>query len=61
MPKTECLVIKAFNNDLLVTIDEQVFESRKLKRNKTYSKEFDKAKENEEKKTTKYIPKMTHP
>ena len=27
-PKTECLVIKAFNGELLVAIDEQVLELR---------------------------------
>ena len=59
MPKTECLVIKAFNGELLVTIDEKVYELRKLKRNATTSKEFDEVKETKEKK--KYIPPMTHP
>ena len=59
MPKTECLVIKAFNGELLVTIDEKVYELRKLKRNATTSKEFDEIKEIKEKK--KYIPPMTHP
>ena len=33
MPKTECLVIKAFNGDLLVTIDEKVYELKELTRN----------------------------
>lgn len=61
LPKTECLVIRAFNDDLLVTIDEQVFELRELKRNKNYSKEFDEIKENDEKIKIKYVPKMTHP
>ena len=40
-PKTEALVIKAFNGDLLVTIDEQVLELRELSRNERFSKEFD--------------------
>lgn len=61
LPKTECLVIKAFNDDLLVTIDEQVFELRELKRNKSYSTEFDNIKANDEKIKTKYVPEMTHP
>lgn len=39
--KTECLVIKAFNGELLVTIDEKVYELRKLQSHKKYSKEFD--------------------
>ena len=59
MPKTECLVIKAFNGDLLVTIDENVYELRKLQRNALISKEFDDAKEVKERK--KYIPPMSHP
>ena len=59
MPKTECLVIKAFNGDLLVAIDEKVYELRKLKRNTSISKEFDVIKEIKVKK--KYIPPMSHP
>ena len=59
MPKTECLVIKAFNGELLVTIDEQVFELKELSRNKKISKEFDEVIEKKEKK--KYIPPMSHP
>ena len=59
MPKTECLVIKAFNGELLVTIDEQVFELKELSRNERFSKEFDEVIEVKEKK--KYIPSMSHP
>ena len=59
MPKTECLVIKAFNGDLLVTIDEQVLELKELSRNERFSKNFDEVVEIKEKK--KYIPPMTHP
>lgn len=59
IPKTECLVIKAFNGDLLVTIDEQVLELKELERNARFSKEFDEVIEVKEKK--KYIPPMTHP
>lgn len=59
MPKTEVLVIKAFNGDLLVTIDEKVFELKELSRNERFSKEFDDVIEVKEKK--KYIPPMTHP
>ena len=40
-PKTECLVIKSFNGDLLVTIDEQVLELKELVRNEKSSKNFD--------------------
>ena len=59
MPKTDCLVIKAFNGDLLVTIDEQVLELKELSRNERFSKNFDKVVEVKEKK--KYIPPMSHP
>lgn len=58
-PKTECLVIKAFNGDLLVTIDEQVLELKELSRNERFSKEFDEVIEFKEQK--KYIPPMSHP
>ena len=59
LPKTECLVIKAYNGQLLVTIDEQVYELKELSRNEIFSKEFDEIIEVKEKK--KYIPPMTHP
>lgn len=58
--KTECLVIKAFNGDLLVTINEKVYELRKLESHKRYSEEFDKIPEPKKEKK-KYIPPMTHP
>ena len=60
MSKTECLVIKAYNSDLLVTIDEQVYELKGLARNEKSSKNFnEEIVESKEKK--KYIPPMTHP
>ena len=59
LPKTECLVINAFNGDLLVSIDEQVLELKELKRNKKYSENFEETKETKERK--KYIPPMSHP
>jgi len=58
-PKTECLVIKAFNGELLVTIDEQILELKELSRNERFYKEFDEIKEIKEKK--KYKPPMSHP
>jgi len=58
-PKTECLVIKAFNGDLLVSIDEQVLELKELSRNERFSKNFDDVVEVKTKK--KYIPPMSHP
>lgn len=59
LPKTECLVIEAFNGELLVTIDEKVFELKELSRNERFSKEFDEVKEVKSK--IKYIPPMSHP
>ena len=58
-PKTKCLVIKSYNGELFVTIDEQIFELKELNRNENFSKEFDEVIEHKEKK--KYIPPMTHP
>ena len=59
MSKTECLVIESFNGNLLVTIDEKVFELKELSRNERFSKEFDDIVEENIKE--KYIPPMTHP
>lgn len=58
-PKTECLVIKAFNGDLLVAIDEQVLELNELSRNERFSNNFDEIVEKVEK--IKYIHPMSHP
>lgn len=57
--KTECLVIKAFYNDILVSIDEKVYQLKKLSRNERFSNNFDEEIVSIEK--TKYIPPMTHP
>ena len=51
--KTECLVIKAFNEDLLVAIDEQVLELRELSRNERFSNNFDNIVEKVEKTNAK--------
>ena len=58
--KTECLVIKAFDGNLFVTIDEKIYELRKLETHEKYSKEFDNVTEMPKEKK-KYIPPMTHP
>jgi transposase len=57
--KTECLVIKAFDGELYVTIDEKIYELRKLDSHQKYSKEFD-AEPIKIIKNKKYVPKMTH-
>lgn len=58
-PKTECLIIKAFDGELYVTIDDKIYELRKLEKHKKYSEEFDFIHEipKEEK---KYIPPMSN-
>ena len=59
---TECLVIQAFDNSLLVTINEKVYELKKLERNQKISKDFDLlAVQKEKSEHKKYIPPMTHP
>ena len=60
VPKADCLVIKAFNGDLLVTIDEQVLELKELNRNERFSKDFEE-KPVIIKEKKKYIPPMSHP
>ncbi|MGP1414147.1 MAG: hypothetical protein ACTTJP_03410 [Candidatus Onthovivens sp.] len=59
-PKTECLVIKSFKNNLLVTIDDKVYELRELNKNALMSDQFDDIKKEQPIKP-KYIPPMTHP
>ena len=59
-PKTECLVIQAFDGDLLVTIGEKIYELRKLEKHEKYSKDFDNILEIKKEKE-KYIPPMSHP
>lgn len=61
LPKTECLIIRAYNGDLLVAIDEKVYELKELERNKKVSLEFDTEISIKEKEAKKYIPPMTHP
>ena len=59
-PKTKCLVIKAFNGELLVTVDDKIYELRKLETHEKYSKEFD-VLPTPIKEKKKYIPPMSHP
>ena len=60
-PKTECLVIKAYNGDLLVSIDDKVFELRELLRNKSFSENFNEVATNTTPKSKTHIPDMRHP
>lgn len=59
-PKTECLVIKAFDGQLLVTIDDKIYELRRLEIHEKNSKEFDVI-PMPTKEKQKYIPPMNHP
>ena len=59
MPKTDCLVIKAYDGSLVVSIDEQILELKELSRNERFSKNFEEEQTIKEKK--KYIPPMSHP
>ena len=59
MPKTDCLVIKAYDGSLVVSIDEQILELKELSRNERLSKNFEEEKNVKERK--KYIPPMSHP
>ena len=58
--KTECLVIESFNGELFVTIDEKIYELKKLETHKKYSEEFDIIPKQKQEKP-KYIPPMSHP
>ena len=61
LPKTEVLVINAFNGDLLVTIDEKVYQLKELIRNQKVSPNIDINEEIISKEKKKYIPPMSHP
>ncbi len=58
-PKTECLVIKAYDGSLVVSIDEQILELKELSRNEKFSKNFEETLVVKEIK--KYMPPMSHP
>lgn len=59
MPKTDCLVIEAFDKSLLVSIEEKVYELKKVKKHKEVSEQFEEKIVSKE--TKQYIPPMTHP
>lgn len=56
--RTECLVIKAFDGELYVTVDDKIYELCKLRSHQQYSKEFDFIHE-VQKEEKKYIPRMS--
>ncbi len=61
--KTNALVIKAYNGQMLITVGDQVYELREVPTHQKYSVNF--MEENEDKKDESkrkvYIPPMTHP
>ena len=60
LPKTECLVIETFDKQLFVTIDEEIYNLKKLSRNERFSENFDT--DTQDKKERKvYRPPMSHP
>lgn len=61
VPKTEALVIKAYDGDLLVSIDEKIYELKMLERNKKVSEQIDNIVEKNSSERKKYIPPMSHP
>ena len=58
---TECLVIKAFDGSLVVSIDEKIYNLQKLERNTKVSLNFDLKEEPFEKPRKKHVPPMSHP
>lgn len=58
-PRTECLVIKAFDGELFVTIDEKIYELRKVETHEKFSKNFD-GKPTKIKENSKDVPKMNY-
>lgn len=60
-PKTECLVIQAFDGQILVSIDEEIYELKKVKIRKKLSPNLDEVSNIEPLEKKKYIPPMTHP
>src|SRR5699024_2153967 len=57
---TEILVIQALNGDQFVTINEQIYSTRRLEAHERVSKEFDEPLI-EKKMKRKYLPPMSHP
>lgn len=60
-PHTVCLVISAFNQDLMVSIGDIIYELKELTLNQTFSIDFDISTSASEKISYKYIPPMSHP
>ena len=61
--KTKCLVIKTFDNRLVLSIDDKLFDMIKIKKVKEHSENFDidRVDENLSYNPTKYAPPASHP
>lgn len=60
-PKTESLIIEALNGQLLITVDEEIYELRKLEERKNISPNIDAEEKEKVKERKVYIPQMSHP
>ncbi len=58
--KTDCMVIKTFDNKLLVSIDEQIYNMIEIPKYESFSNNFD-TKHEIKKEKARYIPPMSHP
>lgn len=60
-PRTECLVIEAFDGSIMVTIDEKVYHLKELQKHKKVSINLNEMVDNIQKEKRIYIPPMSHP
>ena len=60
-PRTECLVIEAFDGSIMVTIDEKVYHLKELQKHKKVSINLNEIVDNIQKEKRIYIPPMSHP
>lgn len=60
VPKTKCLMIEAFDGNLYMTVEDNVFLARKIEEHQHISENFDPP-HKKKKERKKYIPPMTHP
>lgn len=60
-PRTECLVIEAFDGSLMVTIDETVYQLKELKKHKEVSLSMNESINTSSTNKRIYIPPMSHP
>ena len=59
--KTKAHVIKAYNEQMLVTVDDNIYELREISTHQKYSVSFMEQTKEENKEKKIYIPPMSHP